>query len=94
MVTRAIARDRESRGNQGSRTGAGGSCQESGRRPARFREITAEAMLRALSRHREQTAIASQQVWRITTHWCGWRQIAHRSSFGANGDGVTVIPGS
>jgi len=51
-------------------------------------------MLRALSRHREQTAIASQQVWRITSHWCGWLQIAHRRSSGANGDGVTVMPGS
>ena len=35
------------------------------------------AMLRALSRHREHTTIASQQVWRITSHWCGRLQIAH-----------------
>jgi len=51
-------------------------------------------MLRTLSRHRAQTAIASQQVWRITSHSCGWVQIAHGSSLAANGDGVTVIPGS
>jgi hypothetical protein len=86
--------DRESPRNQASGTAAGGSYQEADRRPARFRDISGAAMLRTLSRHRAQTAIASQQVWRITSHSCGWVQIAHGSSFGANGDGVTVIPGS
>jgi hypothetical protein len=81
-------------GNQESEAAAGGSYQGAGGRPARFRDIIGAAMLRALSRHREQTAIASQQVWRITSHSCGWLQTAHGKSFGANGDGVTVMPGS
>jgi len=58
------------------------------------RPAVASARLRAKSRHGAQTAIASQQVWRITSHSCGLPQTAQGSSPGANGDGVTVMPGS